>query len=234
MAGAALGASSATFAWQVQHLVHLALLLRGRRGTLTVWDVLVRAWSPRGTGCFCVAGAALSASSATFAWQVQALGASSTTFAWQARHFDCLGRAGARLVAAGDRLLLRGRRSALCIYHYFCVADAALSLFGTCWCALGRRGGPAAFAWQAQHFSASSATFAWQAQHLHLPLLLRGRRSTFTVWDVLVRAWSPRGTGCFCVAGAALSASSVTFAWQAQHLVHLALLLRGRCSTWCI
>ena len=101
MAGAALGASSATFAWQVQHLVHLALLLRGRRGTLTVWDVLVRAWSPRGTGCFCVAGAAL--------------GASSTTFAWQARHFDCLGRAGARLVAAGDRLLLRGRRSTFCI-----------------------------------------------------------------------------------------------------------------------
>ena len=129
MAGAALGASSTTFAWQAQRLVHRAVLLRGRRGTLTVWDVLVRAWSPRGTGCCCVAGAALCASTTTFAWQVQHL--------------------------------------------------------------------------------------------VHLALLLRGRRGTLTVWDVLVRAWSPRGTGCFCVAGAALSASSATFAWQVQHFPHM-------------
>ena len=116
------GAASATFAWQAQHFdslgvacarlvaagdrlaqyfVHLALLLRGRRSTLTLWELPVRVWSPRGTGYFCVAGAALCASSATFAWQVQ--------------HFDSLGVACARLVAGGDRLLLPGRRSTFCI-----------------------------------------------------------------------------------------------------------------------
>ena len=35
---------------------------------------------------------------------------------------------------------------------------------------------------------------------------------------------------CVCVAGAALRASH--FAWQAQHLEHLSLILRGRRSTW--
>ena len=101
----------------------------------------MRVWSPRGTGCFCVAGAALCASSGTFVWQAQ--------------HFDSLGVACARLVAAGDRLLLRGRRSTLCIWRYLCVAGAALC--------------------------------------------------------------PPRGTGCFCVACAALCASGATFVWQAQH-----------------
>ena len=40
-------------------------------------------------------------------------------------HFDSLGVAGARLVAAGPRQLLRGSRSTLCIWRYFCVASAA-------------------------------------------------------------------------------------------------------------
>ena len=59
---------------------------------------------------------------AAFAWQVQnfvhlavLLCGRRSTFAWQAQHFDSLGVACARLVAAGDRLLLRGRRSTLCI-----------------------------------------------------------------------------------------------------------------------
>ena len=37
---------------------------------------------------------------------------------------------------------------------------------------------------------------------------------------------------CVCVAGAALRAPQSHFAWQAQHLEHLSLILRGRCSTW--
>ena len=54
------------------------------------------------------------------------LGASGATFAWQAQHLETLGSARARLVAAGARLRLRGRRSTLCIWSYFCVAGAAL------------------------------------------------------------------------------------------------------------
>ena len=37
---------------------------------------------------------------------------------------------------------------------------------------------------------------------------------------------------CVCVAGAALRAPQSHFTWQAQHLEHLSLILRGRCSTW--
>ena len=37
---------------------------------------------------------------------------------------------------------------------------------------------------------------------------------------------------CVCVAGAALRAPQSHFAWQAQHLEHLSLILRGKCSTW--
>ena len=37
---------------------------------------------------------------------------------------------------------------------------------------------------------------------------------------------------CVCVAGAALEARQSHFAWQAQHLEHLRLILRGKCSTW--
>ena len=52
--------------------------------------------------------------------------ASGPTFAWQAQHLETLGIARARLVAAGARLRLRGRRSTLCIWTYFCVAGATL------------------------------------------------------------------------------------------------------------
>ena len=37
--------------------------------------------------------------------------------------------------------------------------------------------------------------------------------------------------GCVCVAGTALGAPQPHFAWQAQHLEHLSLILRGRCYT---
>ena len=55
-----------------------------------------------------------------------ALCATGSTFAWQAQHFDCLGLAGARLVAGGTARI--------------CVAGAAL-------CAAS-----ATFVWQVQHF----------------------------------------------------------------------------------
>ena len=74
VAGAALGAPPACFAWQAQHLEHLRPVLRGRRigaprslrlvlrGRLSTWST---------SGLFCVAGAALGAPQARFAWQVQ-------------------------------------------------------------------------------------------------------------------------------------------------------------------
>ena len=121
----------AAFAWQAQHFVHLALLLRRQ-------------------------GAALYASSATFAWQAQ--------------HFDSLGLACARLVAAGDRLLLRGRHSILCIKRYtFSVAGAALSVIWS-----------ATFAWQAQHFDSLGVACARLVAAGDRPLV-RGRCSTLCI-----------------------------------------------------
>ena len=62
-------------------------------------------------GYFCVASSAFWLSGKCWC----SFGRRWATFAWQAQHFDPLGVACARLVAAGDRVLLRGRRSTLCI-----------------------------------------------------------------------------------------------------------------------
>ena len=71
VAGASLSASGATFVWQAQRFVRRDLFLQGRRGTLTLSKLLVRAWVLGGPGCICLAGASLSASGATFVWQAQ-------------------------------------------------------------------------------------------------------------------------------------------------------------------
>ena len=94
VAGAALGAPQSHFAWQVQHSVHLSVIVRGRCSTrstsrevrgspATIEYCGLRGrcstWSRSGddgiltmdAGCFCVAGAALGALQFHFAWQVQ-------------------------------------------------------------------------------------------------------------------------------------------------------------------
>ena len=95
------------------------------------------------------------------------------------------------------------------------------------------------FAWQVQHFDSQgvACAFAWQTQHfashatclqaqhvVHLALFLRGRCSSGTLWQLPVRVESPRGTGCFCVAGTALSACNATLVWQ---VLFLLLALHG-------
>ena len=66
----------------------LELLLRSRRSTfLTLWELVVGAWSPLSPGCFRLAGAAFGASGAVFAWQEQ--------------RFDSLRNVGGGLAAAG-------------------------------------------------------------------------------------------------------------------------------------
>ena len=155
VAGATFGAHGLSFAWQAQHLVHMDVLLRGRCGTLTLWGLLVRAWSPLVPGCFGVAGAALRAHGPTFAWQVQ--------------HFDSLGIAGARLVAAGPRLLLRGRRNIWCTWTFFCVAGAAPRAHGR------------TFAWQVRHFDSLGIAGA-RLVAAGPRLLWRGRCSTSSTW----------------------------------------------------
>ena len=82
---------------------------------------------------------------------------------------------------------------------------------------------------------APQARFARQAQHLeHLRLVLRGRCSTWSTSGSFCVAGAALGArqARFCVAGAALGAPPARFAWQAQHLEHLRLVLRGRHSTW--
>ena len=96
-------ASSATFAWQAQHFVHLELLLRGRGNTLTLWGLPARAWTPLRPDCFCLAGATLYASGATSAWEVQ--------------HFVHL------------ELVLRGRRHTLTLWG---LTARAWTSLGTC------------------------------------------------------------------------------------------------------
>ena len=91
--------------------MHTELLLHSTRSTLTLSDLLARLWLPLGFGCYCVAVAAFGAHGATSAWQVQ--------------HFDSARLVGARLVAVGIRLLLRGNRSIWCTWIYFCVAGEA-------------------------------------------------------------------------------------------------------------
>ena len=130
----------------------------------------------------------------------------------------------------------------------FCVARAAL-------------GAPQChFAWQVQHSEHlqgrpqksgddwvlwTPAAFAWQVQHLQdLSLILPGRRSTCSIsvsfcmapersyygrWLLLRRT-----SVSFSVAVAALGAPQFHFAWHVQHLEHLSVILRGRCSTWSI
>ena len=57
-------------------------------------------------------------------------------------------------------------------------------------------------------------------------LLLRCRRNTLTLWEVLAGAWSPVGPDSLRVAFAAFGASRGSFEWQAEHLLLLDLLLR--------
>ena len=88
VAGAALGAPGARFAWQAQHSEHLRLVLRSRRSTWNTFtevfgspatsDAFGRHLTLRGSSStwsssasFCVAGAALGASQSHFAVQVK-------------------------------------------------------------------------------------------------------------------------------------------------------------------
>lgn len=87
--------------------LHLVLLLRGRRNTLTLWRLPARAWTPLEPGCFRMAGSAFDALGATFtfccSWSCFCVAGTALT----------LWRLPARLDAAGARLLSRGKRSTL-------------------------------------------------------------------------------------------------------------------------
>ena len=72
--------------------------------------------------------------------------------------------------------------------------------------------------------------FAWQVQHMeHLSFILHGRvprqgaarEASSERSGEGQRRLITMGAGCFCVAGAALGAHQLHFAWQGQHLEHL-------------
>ena len=101
---------------------------------MTFWGLPVRAWTPLGGGCSLFVGAAFGVSGAAFAWQVQQFDSlGSAVCAW-----TLLGTAGARLGAAGPRLLSYGRCSIWCFWSCFHVAVAAFGAFGAV-LALGKR-----------------------------------------------------------------------------------------------
>ena len=233
VAGAALGGPQHFFEWQVQHLEHLSLILRGRCSFRNTF---------RKVRCVFVAGAAFGAPRFHFAWQVQ--------------HLEHL-----------SPFFLRGRCSTWSTSVSFCVAAQQLEHLAfilrrrcSTWSTFREvRGSPATIEYcgrqlllrcRCSTWRTSAFFFEWQVQHLeHLSLILRGRcsfRNTFRkVRCVFVAgaafgaprfhfAWQAQHLehlSPFCVAGAALGAPRFHFAWQAQHLEHLAFILRGWCST---
>ena len=214
--------------------------------------------------CLCVAGAALGAPQAHFAWQAQHLQYLSLIL-----HGRCSTRSTSTGVGGspatseyyGRRLLLRSRArcSTWSTSGSFCVAGAPLAeppqrsaevrrqvsaMDAGCFCVGGAAHG------------APQACFAWQVQHLEH--LQKGQRKSGNKWRRLplrgrCSTWS--ASGSFCVAGATLAApqchfawqvqhsedlggrrksghkwvlrTPAAFAWQVQHLEHLRLLLRG-------
>ena len=254
----ALGASECHFVWQVQHSEHLqrglllksgndcspmeqfGLLLRGRCSTRSTSErsaEVRRRLSTMDAGCFCVAGAALGGPQSHFAWQVQhsqhlqrGLRKSGddwvlwtpAAFAWQVQHSEHLS------------VILRGICSTWSI---------SLSL-SVCVC-------------QVQHLEILEVRWRLSIVYYGRRLLLRGRCSTCRISSEspetieyygrrlnLCGRCSTRSTSaevrrrlttadavCVCMAGAALGAPQCHFAWQVQHLEHLSLILRGRCST---
>ena len=202
VAGTALGALCLQFAWQARHFK----LSKG--GDVRSGVVRCRAW---GSGALCL------------------------EFAWQARHF---------VFYAWN---LRGRHGTWSFVVAICVAGAALAAVqGRC-CTLWRRPVSClGLRGLCLEFVAGAALrvlclqFAWQAQHLELcGCNLRGRRGTWgcprEVMYALASsgvvpgapglcAWNlrgRRGTSCsmlgICVAGTALGALWLQFAWQARH-----------------
>ena len=137
VAGAALGASPARFAWQAQHLEHLRFV-------------------------FCVAGAALGAP------QVRFLRGRRST--WST--FIEVGGSLATSEAFGRRLVLRGRRSTWSISGSFCVAGAALGAPQVL-LLRGRRSTWSTFI-EVGGSLATSEAFGRR-------LVLRGRRSTWSI-----------------------------------------------------
>ena len=225
VAGAALGGPQCHLAWQVQHLAHLSVILRGtcstRRGspaTLAYYGrrLLLRGrcstigepperfaevrrqLSTMGAGCFCVAGAKLGGPQCHFARQVQHLG-----------HLS---------------VILRGRCSTRSISAKFCVAGAAL---GDCFCvASAALGGPQShFAWQVQHSEHLSVILRGRCSSRSTSREVRGSPATIEYYGrrplLRGRCSTWRTLVSFCVAGAALGARQCHFAWQVQHSEHL-------------
>ena len=136
----------AAFAWQVQHLEHLRLVLRGRCSTRSTFIELRGSlatseyYGLMDAGCFCLAGAALGAPQARFAWQVQhleqlglvlrgrrsiwstfiELRGSPATSEYYGRRLLLLGRCSTWSTSV--RLVLRGRCSTWSSSGSFCVA----------------------------------------------------------------------------------------------------------------
>ena len=147
-----------------------------------------------GATSFCVAGAALGALQARFAWQAQHLGHRRLFFAWQAQHLEHL-----RLFFAWQaqhlehlRIVSRGRCSTWSTFLEVGGRVATSGANGRCLVL--------------RTLGALQACFACQAQHLrHRRLVSPGRRST----------WST-----FLEVGGSLMATSdwapPRFAWQAS------------------
>ena len=192
--------------------------------------------TPLITRCFCVAGAVQRASwrSCCALGRRWAPLGRALAFAWQAQYREPPEGAAARLGAAGRRWaarwLLHGRCSTESLLKEllrawsplgaarprggFCVASAVQRASWRSCCALGRRWAPLgralAFAWQAQYREppeGASVRLVAAGRRWAARWLLCGRRSTESLLEELLRAWSPLGA-----AGVRLA-----FVWQAQY-----------------
>ena len=132
------------------------------------------------------------------------------------------------------RLVLLGRRSTRSTSGSFCAAGATLGAPSLKSAAVRRRVmrlGTASFCVAGAALGAPQARFAWQAQHSeHLRLVLRGMRSTWSTFIEVGGNYAFR-RGVVLRGRPALGAPQARFVWQAQHLEHLRLVLRGRRNT---
>ena len=199
--GGALGAPQSHFAWLVQHLEDLSLLLCGRcstwrnsvsflRGRCSTW----RLWTP-----------------AAFAWQVQHLEDLSLLLRSRCRTRSDAGRFCAAGPAVGASqchfvkqvqhlsVILQGRCSTRSFSKEVRGNPATIEYYGHRLLLHGRRSTwrtSVSFCVAGAALGASQCHFAWQVQHFnHLSFMLRGRCTTWSTSDLFCVAGQCRASG---------------------------------------
>ena len=233
----------AAFAWQVQHLEHLSLILRGGCSTRSISSVILRG-SPAARSEHHPELARFCSGSV----RLNTMERPRLHFAWQVKHSEHLQRGPRK---SGDdwvpwlllfqvkhlehlSLILHGRCSTRSTFREVLGSLATVEYYGRRLLLRGK-----CSTWTSVSFcvaghgaalGASQCHFAWQVQHSeHLQGGPRKSGDDWVLWALAAFAWQVQHLEdlSFWVPWALAA-----FAWQVQHLEDLSFILRGRCSTW--